>query len=97
MPPRSTGEAKGILDGSFRGPPAVRRFDFAEAIPVLQNGPRYAMPDSVAKWLAGLNGSGIEKPVNRLFADTQKGRCLTCRNFVAHAAFLLVAGFTLFW
>jgi hypothetical protein len=55
------------------------------------------MADSVAEWLARLNGSGIEKPVNRLFAHAQKGRSLTCRNFVAHAAFLLVAGFTLFW
>jgi hypothetical protein len=55
------------------------------------------MADSVAKWLARLDGSGIEKPVNRLFADAQKGRSLIGCNFVAHAAFLLVAGFTLFW
>jgi hypothetical protein len=54
------------------------------------------MADSIAEWLAGLNGSGIEKPVNRLFADAQKGRRLIGCNFVAHAAFLFVAGFTLF-
>ena len=51
------------------------------------------MSDSVAEWLRRLDGSGIQQPVDCFCADAQEGRRLGGSDFVAHAAFLLVAGF----
>ena len=47
----------------------------------------------IPEWLRRFDDSGIQKPVDCLRADAQKGRRLGGSDFVAHAAFLLVAGF----
>ena len=67
---------------SFR--PPVRCRDFAAAIPVLQNGPRDAVTDSVSEWLRRLDVARFQKSVDSLLGYPHEVRRLRCRYFVSY-------------
>lgn len=62
--------------------PPVRGGDFAAAIPVLQNGPRDAVTDSVAERFRCLDVAGFQQAVDRLLGYPHEARRLRCRYLV---------------
>ena len=66
---------------SFR--PPVRSRDFAAAIPVLKDGPRDAVTDSVSEWLRRFDVARFQQAVDRLLGYPHEARRLSCRYFVS--------------
>ena len=66
---------------SFR--PPVRGRDFAAAIPVLQNGPRDAVTDSVPERFRCLDIARFQQSVDRLLRYPHEDRRLRCRDLVS--------------